>query len=133
VGGGFAIGAKCCRPKAETWLLYGDGSSAYSLAEFDTFVRHGLPVIAMVGNDASWMQIAREQVDILGDSCGTDLLHTDYHRVAEGYGGLGFLLEEEADIRPVLLQAKAAAKEGKPGLINAILGKTDFRKGSISI
>ena len=27
----------------------GDGSSAYSLAEFDTFLRHKLPVIAVVG------------------------------------------------------------------------------------
>ncbi len=133
VGGGFAVGAKCSRPDSEVWLLYGDGSSAYSLAEFDTYVRHGLPVIAVVGNDASWMQIAREQVDILGDSCGTDLLHTDYHKVAEGYGGRGFLLKREEDMADVLAQAKALAREGTPVLINAILGKTDFRKGSISM
>ncbi|HEX9811854.1 MAG TPA: thiamine pyrophosphate-binding protein, partial [Burkholderiales bacterium] len=52
-GAGFALGAKLCRPNAEVWVLYGDGSVGYSLSEFDTFVRHRLPVIAVVGNDAS--------------------------------------------------------------------------------
>ncbi|WP_457651595.1 thiamine pyrophosphate-binding protein, partial [Rhodocaloribacter sp.] len=67
VGAGFALGAKLCRPDAEVWVLFGDGALGYSLAEFDTFVRHGLPVLALVGNDAGWSQIAREQVEVLKD------------------------------------------------------------------
>ena len=133
VGGGFALGAKLARPTAEVWLLWGDGSAAYSLAEFDTYVRHGLPVVAVVGNDASWQQIAREQVEILGDDCGTVLRHTDYHRVAEGYGGKGLLLERPEDVPAVLREAKEIARGGTPVLVNALLGKTDFRKGSISM
>jgi acetolactate synthase-1/2/3 large subunit len=133
VGGGFALGAKLARPTAEVWLLYGDGSAAYSLAEFDTYVRHGLAVIAVVGNDASWQQIAREQVEILEDDCGTVLRHTDYHTVAEGYGGKGLLLERPEDVPAVLAEAKEIARVGTPVLINALLGKTDFRKGSISM
>ncbi|MCP4560590.1 MAG: thiamine pyrophosphate-binding protein, partial [Bosea sp.] len=93
VGGGFAIAAKLVRPQAEVWLLYGDGSAAYSLAELDTCVRHGLPVVAVVGNDGGWTQVAREQVGILGDDCGTVLRRSAYHRVAEGYGARGLLLE----------------------------------------
>ncbi|HYN21815.1 MAG TPA: thiamine pyrophosphate-binding protein, partial [Thermoanaerobaculia bacterium] len=31
VGGGFGLGAKLCRPDADVWILYGDGSVAYSL------------------------------------------------------------------------------------------------------
>ena len=65
VGAGFALGAKLCRPDADVWLLYGDGSVGYSIAEFDTFTRHNIPVIAVVGNDAGWTQIAREQVELL--------------------------------------------------------------------
>ena len=42
------------RPSAEVWLFYGDGSSAYSLAEFDTYVRSGYAPIAVIGTDASW-------------------------------------------------------------------------------
>ncbi|MEM7350339.1 MAG: thiamine pyrophosphate-binding protein [Acidobacteriota bacterium] len=133
VGGGFALGARLTRPSAEVWLLYGDGSAAYSLAEFDTYARHGVPVIAVIGNDAGWTQIAREQVEILGDDCATVLRHSDYHVVAEGYGGRGLLLDRPQDIAPVLAEAKAIARGGQPVLVNALLGKTDFRKGSISM
>ncbi len=133
VGGGFALGAKLCRPEADVWILYGDGSVAYSLAEFDTFVRHGLPVIAVVGNDAGWTQIAREQIEILKDDVGTVLARTDYHTVAEGYGGRGLLLERGADVEGVLREALRLARAGSPVLVNAHLDKTEFRKGSISM
>ncbi|MCZ6727215.1 MAG: thiamine pyrophosphate-binding protein [Acidobacteria bacterium] len=133
VGGGFALGAKLCRPEADVWILYGDGSAAYSLAEFDTFVRHALPIYAVVGNDASWAQIAREQVKIFGDDVGTVLRRTDYHSVAEGYGGRGLLLDRPDMIGATLEAARAAHKVGKPVLINALLAKSDFRQGSISM
>lgn len=133
VGGGFAIGAQCVRPDAQTWIVYGDGSLGYSLAEFDTYVRHKLPIIALVGVDASWMQIAREQVDVLGDSCGTDLLRTSYHKAAEGLGGVGFEVTDPSQLPEVFAKAQQASRDGKPVLINAQIGKTAFRKGSISI
>jgi acetolactate synthase-like protein len=133
VGGGFALAAKLCRPSAEVWLLWGDGSAAYSLAEIDTCVRHGLPVIAVVGNDAGWTQIAREQVEVLGDDVGTVLARTDYHLVAEGYGGAGLLVERPEQVRPALEEAQRLAASGRPVVVNVLLGKTDFRKGSISM
>ncbi len=133
VGGGFALGAALVRPGREVWLVWGDGSSAYTLAEFDTFVRHGLAPIALIGNDASWMQIARDQVEILGTTLGTDLRRSDYHKVAEGYGGVGLLLTDPARIDATLAEAKAIAKTGKPVCINVHLRKTDFRKGSMSM
>lgn len=133
VGGGFAVGAAAVRPKAELWILYGDGSSAYSLAEFDTFARHGMAPIAVVGTDASWAQIARDQLTILGSDVGTTLLRTAYHTVAEGYGGKGLLLTDPAKVDEVLDEAKAIARSGRPVCINVHLAKTDFREGSISI
>lgn len=133
VGAGFALGAKLVHPEAEVWILYGDGSVGYSLSEFDTFVRHNLPVIAVVGNDAAWSQIAREQIDMLHDDVGTVLAHTDYDQVTKGFGGAGFRIADPELVPDVLKQAKAAASAGKPVLINVILGKTDFRKGSISM
>ncbi len=86
VGGGFALGARMARRDAEVWVLWGDGSAAYSLMEYDTFVRHGLPVIGLVGNDAAWGQIARDQIEILGDDVGTVLAATDYHLRRGGAG-----------------------------------------------
>jgi acetolactate synthase-1/2/3 large subunit len=133
VGAGFALGAKLHRPEAEVWIVYGDGAAAYSLAEFDSFVRHGLPVIAVVGNDAGWTQIAREQRALLGDDVGTVLRHTDYDVVARGYGGVGFRVARLEELGPALAQAKAAARAGTPALVNVLIDPTDFRSGSISM
>jgi acetolactate synthase-1/2/3 large subunit len=133
VGGGFALGARLCRPQAEVWLLWGDGSAAYSLAEFDTFVRHRVPVIAVVGNDASWAQIAREQVPMLGSDVGTALRPTAYHEAARGYGGCGLELRRDEEIPEALAEAKRLAAGGHPVLVNAHLGRSEFRKGSISM
>ncbi len=133
VGGGFALGAKVARPSAEVWLLWGDGAAAFSLAELDTCARHGLPVIAVVGNDGGWGQIARDQVAFLGDDVGTALARTDYHRVAEGYGAVGLLLARTAEADEVLAEAKAIAAAGRPVLVNALLGPSEFRQGSLSM
>jgi len=133
VGGGFAVGAASVRPCAEIWLFYGDGSCGYSMAEFDTYVRSGFAPIAIIGNDASWQQIARDQVKILGDAVGTVLRYTNYHTVAEGYGGKGIHLTDPAEIDAALDQAKAWAAEGIPVCINVHLAESDFREGSLSI
>ena len=133
VGGGFAVGAASVRPDAQVWLFYGDGSSAYSLAEFDSYVRHGFAPIAVIGTDASWQQIARDQITILGDLVGTELRRTDYHLVAEGYGGKGILVTDPAKIDDAIDEAQALAKAGTPVCINLHLAKSDFREGSISI
>ncbi|MEM7606969.1 MAG: thiamine pyrophosphate-dependent enzyme, partial [Myxococcota bacterium] len=133
VGGGFALGAHVARPDAEVWLFYGDGSSAYSIAELDTCLRSGFAPICVIGNDASWQQIARDQVKLLGDPVGTVLRRTDYHRVAEGYGAKGLLLDRADAVDDVIQEAKATAKAGTPVCINVHLASSDFREGSMSI
>ena len=133
VGAGFALGAALARPGSEVWIIYGDGACGYSLIEFDTFVRHGIPVIAVVGNDAGWAQIARDQVRMLHDDVGTVLARSAYHEVAAGYGAEGILVKRTAEVPAALARARAAARSGKPVLINVWLDKTDFREGSISM
>jgi len=133
VGAGFALGARLVRPEADVWILYGDGSVGYSLSEFDSFVRHGLPVIAVVGNDACWSQIAREQVEVLEDDVGTVLSHARYHDAAAGLGATGLAASTAEELPGRIRQALEAARRGSPVLLNARLARTDFRKGSISI
>ena len=133
VGAGFALGAALARPGSEVWIIYGDGACGYSLIEFDSFVRHGIPVIAVVGNDAGWTQIAREQVKMLHDDVGTVLARSAYHEVAAGFGAEGILVKTNAEVPAALARARAAAQAGKPVLLNVWLDKTDFREGSISM
>ncbi len=103
------------------------------LIEFDTFARHGIPVIAVVGNDAGWTQIAREQVKMLHDNVATVLARSAYHEVAAGFGAEGILVKKTTEVPMALARARAAAKAGRPVLINVWLDKTDFREGSISM
>ena len=132
-GAGFALAARLVRPTAEVWLFYGDGSLGYTLPEWDTFARHGLPVIGVVGNDGSWQQIARDQVRLLGDDVGTVLARTAYHEAARGLGAEGLLVTTEEEAGPVLRQAKELSARGRPVLVNVQCARTDFREGSISV
>jgi acetolactate synthase-1/2/3 large subunit len=133
VGAGFALGASVVKPQAEVWLVWGDGASGYGLAEFDTFARHGIPVIAVVGNDAGWTQIAREQVKMLGDDVGTVLARTAYHEVAKGFGAEGIEVRTAGEVDGALARARALAASGRPVLVNVWLDRTDFREGSLSM
>lgn len=134
VGGGFALGAKLCRPDSEVWIIYGDGSLGYSLSEFDTYTRHKIPVIALVGNDAGWTQIAREQVPMFGTSVGCDLAYCDYHKAVEGLGARGLLVGRGDNIPEKLKEAQKIYKEeGLSVLVNVLIGKSKFREGSVSV
>jgi len=132
VGCGFAMGAKLCKPDSEVWIIFGDGACGFSLMEFDTFVRHNIPVIAVVGNDSAWTQIMRDQVTFLKDDVGCVLAPTDYQDVVKGMGAEGILIKNTNEVEDALKKAKELAKT-KPVLINAIIRKTDFRSGSLSM
>lgn len=133
VGAGFALAAKLVRPDDDVWLVWGDGAAGYGVVELDTFVRHGLPVICVVGNDGAWTQIARDQVPMLGDSVGTQLGRTAFHEVAESLGARGLLLDDPARVAATMLEARKIARTGRPVLVNAHIGVSEFRKGSMSM
>lgn len=132
VGAGFALGAKLCFPEKTVWILYGDGSCGYSLMEYDTFVRHNINVNCLIGNDACWSQIEREQIPMFNDDVACKLEYTDYHKFTEILDDRvhGAIIKKEEDIKGIVDLANYSSK---PVLINALIAKTDFRKGSISV
>ncbi len=132
-GGGFALAAKLVNPDSEVWIFYGDGSVGYTLMEWETFARHQIGIIGIIGNDAGWTQIERDQTVILGSDVATKLAHTDYDNAAIGLGAQGIRVIREDEIRTALKTGKSYAANNKPCLVNAIIGKTEFRKGSISV
>jgi len=133
VGAGFAIGAALARPDSEVWIVWGDGACGWGLAEFDSIVRQGIAVIAVIGNDAGWTQIAREQVKMLHDDVATVLARSDYHKVVAGFGAEGLLVKHAHEVQPTLARARELARQGKAVLVNVWLDKTEFREGSLSM
>jgi acetolactate synthase-1/2/3 large subunit len=133
VGAGFALGAALARPGSEVWIVFGDGACGWGLAEFDSFVRQGIAVIAVVGNDAGWTQIAREQVKMLHDDVATVLARSAYHEVVAGLGAAGLLVRHGDEVLPALRRARELARAGRAVLVNVWLDKTEFREGSLSM
>jgi acetolactate synthase-1/2/3 large subunit len=136
VGAGFAMGAALASPaeaEREVWIIFGDGACGWGLSEFDSFVRQRIPVIAVVGNDAGWTQIAREQVKMLHDDVATVLARSAYHEVVAGFGAKGLEVRRPDALRPALARAREWARQGHAVLINVWLDKTEFREGSLSM
>lgn len=133
VGTGFALGAKLVYPEKDVWVIFGDGSAGYSLMEYDTFVRHKLPVISLIGNDACWSQIARDQVELLKSHCATRLAFSDYQEIGKAFGASGIRISQQHELAVAVNEAIKQSRQGIPFILNAIIGKTEFRKGSISM
>lgn len=133
VGGGFACAAKALKPNSEVWLLFGDGTCAWSIAEIDTMVRHRLPCIIVIGTDAKWNQMNRDQTRLLKDPVASELLFSRYDLVGAGYGAEGILVANEAEVPDALKRAKEICKSGKPVVVNVFLASSSFREGSISL
>lgn len=135
MGGGFALGAALARPDKRVVIIYGDGAAGFSLMEFDTFARHKVPIVAVVGNDSCWTQIEREQVPMFASDVSTVLEYCAYDKVAQGLGGVGKCIDHpDADIAQDVRDAQRTAHDtGKPVLLNVLIGKTSFREGSLSV
>ncbi|XP_015790394.1 acetolactate synthase-like protein [Tetranychus urticae] len=134
-GGGFAIGVKAVRPKSNVVIIFGDGALGFSFMEYDTMVRHKLNVVSIVGNDAGWTQIEREQVVILGSDVACKLAYTAYEEAARALGAEGFKIDRtnETEMESIISKSLEIARTSSPVLINTLIGRTDFRDGSISV
>jgi thiamine pyrophosphate-dependent acetolactate synthase large subunit-like protein len=131
-GGGFALGAALCNPGDYVFIIYGDGSAGYSITEFDTFTKLGLKICAIVGNNGSWAQVAREQITLLGSDTATVIPRSDYHLIAKSFGADGERTDNIDGFEQALKNAMHSMDKGIPYLINAIIESTSFREGSIS-
>ena len=100
--------------------VMGDGTFGFHMAEFDTAVRHNLPFVAVVANDASWGAEHQIQLRDYGadrtHSCA--LLPSRYDQVAVALGGHGELVTEAAALAPAL---ERAIDSGKPACLNVMI------------
>jgi acetolactate synthase-1/2/3 large subunit len=129
-GPGYAMAAKLARPDRQVILLCGDGAFGFSAMEFDTMVRHRIPVVCVVGNNGIWALEKHPMQNMLGASIAADLGHkTRYDKVVEALGGYGELVERPQDIRPAL---ERALKSGLPACINVICDPTaEYPRSSV--
>jgi len=92
------------------------------MAEFDTAVRHGLPIVAVVGNDACWNAEHQIQLNTYGKAraIGCELLPTRYDQAVAGLGGFGTLVQQSSEL-PAALQSALVC--GKPACVNVMIDR----------
>ena len=117
-GPGQAIGAKLAHPDRQVVCLLGDGAFGFSGLEFDTMVRHNLPVVGVMGNNGIWALEKHPMEFLYGYSIAAELRPaTRYDEVVSALGGHGELVRNPAELRPALERAFAS---GKPSLVNVL-------------
>jgi acetolactate synthase-1/2/3 large subunit len=115
-GLGYAIGARLARPASQVVLMLGDGAAGFSLMDVDTLVRHGLPVVMVMGNNGGWGLEKHPMRFLYGYDVAADLApQTRYDQVVTALGGAGELVTAAADIGPAL---DRAFDSGVPYLVN---------------
>lgn len=118
VGTGFALAAKLAYPERQVLGYFGDGSFGFNAMEFDTFVRHGLPIVAVISNDGAWGMVKHWQRMACGEEkcVGMALKSRQrYDKMVEALGGHGEYVTRIQEIRPALERSFAS---GLPACIN---------------
>jgi acetolactate synthase-1/2/3 large subunit len=116
-GLGLSLGAQVAFPDRPVLCLVGDGAVGFTIAEFDTMTRHGLPIVVVVMNNRSWAASQHFQEIVSGKEqvLGTRLGDARYHDVAKAFGADGVHVTRIEQLGPAV---KAAFANRKATCIN---------------
>jgi len=111
----YGMAAKLAEPNSKVLVFSGDGSIGFYTMEYDTCIRHNLPITTVMGNDSNWGIDRTFQLAYFNRSVGTELRTVRYDRVVDAIGGHGEYVEKPEDVGPAV---ERAIKSGLPSLVN---------------
>ncbi len=111
----YGMAAKLANPDSKVLVFIGDGAFGFYTMEYDTCIRHNLPITTVLGNDATWGIDKTFQVAYYGRAVGTDLRHIRYDKVVDAIGGYTEHVENPADVGEAVGRALAS---GRPSLVD---------------
>lgn len=119
IGMPFAIGAQIANPDRRVICIVGDGAAGLNIQEFDTMVRHNLPIVTIILNNKAWGMCVHGQAAMFGGNrlVVTELGESRYEQVAEGFGCYGDYVERPDQVREAVTTALAS---GRPACINIL-------------
>jgi acetolactate synthase-1/2/3 large subunit len=111
------------------FVLSGDGSIGFHLAEFETAAREGVPLVVVIGNDECWNAEHQIQLRKYGPErlIGCGLSGARYDQAAIALGGHGAYVTELAELDGALAGAIAS---GKPACVNVAMEGLPAPSGS---
>lgn len=116
-GPGYALAAGVARPQSPHFLLLGDGAAGFSMMDVDALIRHNIPSVIIVGNNAGWALEKHPMRFLYGYDVIADLNATRYDEVVIALGGGGELVTNPSDIGPAIDRAMAS---GIPYCVNVM-------------
>ena len=118
VGLPFGMAAKIRYPDKRVLVVTGDGSVGLNFAEFDTAVRHKLPIVVVINNDQAWGMTKHGQ-ELRGlKVIGSELGPVRYDLAAEGFGVYAEMVEDPLQVGAALERAFAS---GRPACLNVMV------------
>jgi acetolactate synthase-1/2/3 large subunit len=114
----YAMAAKLAAPKSKVLALMGDGSFGFYTMEYDTCIRHNLPITVVLGNDSNWGIDKTFQLAYFHRAVGTDLRFVRYDKVVEAIGGYAEYVEQPEEVGPAV---ERAFNSGLPSLVNIVV------------
>jgi acetolactate synthase-1/2/3 large subunit len=129
VGVPYAIAAKLAHPARQVVAVMGDGAFGLCAFEFDTAVRHQLPIVIVIANDEGWGEIRDGQRRRFGEGgmVGSSFGVRRYDEMARALGGYGELVTQRAEVAPAL---DRAFRSGLPAILNVMMDN-DQRGGVV--
>lgn len=131
---GAAAGAKLAMPDRQVACLVGDGSFLFGPQALWTMARNEMPVIVVVFNNRSYNGTKNRAIALAVRNRMAEtgrIVHyylgdpdIDMVKIAEGFGVRGERVDSPGAIRPALERAVAAAREGRPYLIDAHVARS---------
>jgi acetolactate synthase-1/2/3 large subunit len=108
-----AIGARAARPDATVVCVDGDGCFQMTQQELATAVLEELPIVVVIVNNG-YLGMVRQWQDMFFDERFSQIHLTqslpDYALLAQAYGGVGFTVETEDELRDALGQSLASGR-----------------------
>ena len=111
----YGMAAKLANPSSKVLVITGDGSFGFYTMEFDTCIRHNLPITVVMGNDATWGIDKTFQMAYFNRAVGTDLRFIRYDQVVEAIGGYAEYVEDPNGVSAAVERAIASQR---PSLVN---------------
>ncbi len=117
-GAGYAVAARLAHPDRQVVLFQGDGAFGFSGMDFDTLIRHRLPVVCVIGNNGIWATEKHPMRSMLGTTIAADLRPgVRYDKVVEALGGYGECVDDPAEVGPAF---ERALRAGVPAVVNVL-------------
>jgi acetolactate synthase-1/2/3 large subunit len=110
-----AMAARLAFPNRPVLLLSGDGAIGFSIAEFESASRQGIPFVTVLADDRAWGIVVSGQRRSFGSAVASELGPVDYVQVAQGLGARAVRIERPDEI-PLAIQE--GFESGQPTLVH---------------